>query len=81
MSKHKFKVGENVFFMAPMGLPAPAGAYRIVKLLPPNLEEPLYRIRSEHEAYERSVSEAQLRRVAQSAPSRRTNQTARRNSV
>jgi hypothetical protein len=59
--KHKFVVGENVYFTASnVARPAASGMYEIVKLLPTDGADCQYRIKNSTEAFERVAKESQL---------------------
>jgi hypothetical protein len=61
ISSHKYKVGETVDFRpGRMGFPASTRECTIVRLLPIEGGEHLYRIKCATEAFERVVREAQL---------------------
>jgi hypothetical protein len=59
MANHKFKVGQMVDFIpSRSGVPASVRAYKILRLLPQEGGEPLYRIKTIAEAFERIASQA-----------------------
>jgi hypothetical protein len=59
--KHKFVVGENVYFTASnVARPAAQGAYEVIRLLPTDGDDCQYRIKSNSEAFERVAKESQL---------------------
>ena len=61
MSNHKFKVGQMVDFNpSSVGVPASVRAYKILRLLPREGGEPLYRIKTIAEAFERIAKENEL---------------------
>jgi len=61
VSGHKFKVGATVQFRpGRMGLPAASRECTIVRVLPTDGRDLLYRIKCTAEVFERVVSEAQL---------------------
>lgn len=62
MSVHKFKVGQLVEFM-PMrsGMPASSRDYKIIRLQPSEDGNPMYRIKSTTEAFERVAKELELK--------------------
>ena len=61
MAGHKFKVGATVDFRpGRMGLPAASRECTIVRVLPTDGRDLLYRIQCTAEAFERVVSEGQL---------------------
>ncbi len=59
--KHKFTVGETVYFTASnVARPAASGTYEVIKLLPTDGDDCQYRIKSSTEAFERVAKESQL---------------------
>jgi hypothetical protein len=59
--KHKYSVGETVYFTASnVSRPAASGTYKVVRLLPTDGEDCQYRIKSSTEAFERVAKESQL---------------------
>jgi hypothetical protein len=61
MSGHKFKVGATVDFRpGRMGFPAASRECTIVRVLPTDGSDLLYRIKCTAEVFERVVSEGQL---------------------
>jgi hypothetical protein len=59
--KHKFTVGETVYFTASnVARPAASGTYEVVRLLPTDGDDCQYRIKSSTEAFERVAKESQL---------------------
>jgi hypothetical protein len=61
MANHRFKVGEMVDFVpSRTGVPASVRAYKILRLLPHERGEFLYRIKTIAEAYERIAKESEL---------------------
>ncbi len=59
--KHKFTVGESVYFTASnVARPAASGTYEVVRLLPTDGDDCQYRIKSSTEAFERVAKESQL---------------------
>lgn len=63
VSAHKFNVGQTVYFAGAMAArTSSGGAYRVVRLLPHDGGDYLYRIKSMGEAYERVAKESQLER-------------------
>ena len=61
ISSHKFKVGDIVDFKpGRMGFPAASRECTIVRLLPSEGDQMLYRVKCTAEAFERVVSEVQL---------------------
>jgi hypothetical protein len=65
MSNHKFKVGQMVDFVpSQRGLAASARSYKILRLLPHEGGERLYRIKTIAEAFERIARESELLRTS-----------------
>jgi hypothetical protein len=63
MTQHKFKVGQMVGYKpGGMGMPASSREYKIVRLLPTEGVDLLYRIKSIAEAFERVAKEHELSR-------------------
>jgi hypothetical protein len=61
----KFKTGQQVRFTSNMvGRPGSSGIYNVVKILPREHEEQLYRIRSSAEPHERVARESQLEKAS-----------------
>ena len=61
MSNHKFKVGQMVDFVpSQRGLAASARSYKILRLMPFEGGERLYRIKTIAEAFERVARESEL---------------------
>lgn len=61
MPRHKFKVGQAVDFRpGRLGLRAPTGDSRIIKLLPSDGIDLLYRIKCVGETFERVAKEREL---------------------
>lgn len=59
--KHKFGVGETVYFTASnVARPAATGTYEVIRLLPTDGDDCQYRIKSSTEAFERVAKESQL---------------------
>ena len=59
--KHKYTVGETVYFTASnVARPAASGTYEVLKLLPTDGDDCQYRIKSSTEAFERVAKESQL---------------------
>ncbi len=59
--KHKFTVGETVYFTASnVARPAASGTYEVIRLLPTDGNDYQYRIKSSTEAFERVAKESQL---------------------
>lgn len=62
--KHKFIVGDTVYFTASnVSRPAASGAYEVIRLLPTDGDDCQYRIKSQTEAFERVAKESQLHTV------------------
>jgi hypothetical protein len=62
--RHKYQVGETVYFTSPnVGRTAASGTYTVVKQLPSESDDYQYRIKSSGEAFERVAKESQLDRV------------------
>lgn len=59
--KHKYIVGETVYFTASnVARPAATGTYEVIRLLPTEGDDCQYRIKSSTEAFERVAKESQL---------------------
>ena len=59
--KHKYSVGETVYFTASnVARPAATGTYEVIRLLPTDGDDCQYRIKSSTEAFERVAKESQL---------------------
>src|SRR6478672_3908895 len=59
--KHKYSVGETVYFTASNVVrPAASGTYQVIRLLPTDGDDCQYRIKSSTEAFERVAKESQL---------------------
>jgi hypothetical protein len=59
--KHKYTVGETVYFTASnVARPAASGTYEVVRLLPTDGDDCQYRIKNSTEAFERVAKESQL---------------------
>ena len=63
MIKHKFKIGQLVYFDVSRNLGAASGVYYITAQLPAAGGEFQYRIKSEREGVERVAKESQLIRA------------------
>lgn len=62
--EHKYSVGQNVHLTSGMlGRAAMNGPFRVMRLLPAEGDDFLYRIKSNGEAYERVARESQLERA------------------
>ena len=65
MSIHKFKVGQMVdFFPSQRALSASVRAYKILRLMPSDAGELLYRIKTISEPFERIAKESELKLAA-----------------
>ena len=63
MAGHKYTIGQTVQYTAgAFGRSKTSGSFQVVKLLPSEGDEFLYRIKSEGEPYERVAKESQLDR-------------------
>jgi hypothetical protein len=63
MPQHKFKVGQVVDYdPGRLGVRASSREYKVVRLLPPEGSDLLYRIKSVGETFERVVKEHELSR-------------------
>jgi hypothetical protein len=61
LPRHKYQVGESVYYTSPtFGRAAASGSYTVVKLLPSEGDDYQYRIKSSGEAFERVAKESQL---------------------
>ena len=61
---HKYEIGQLVYFDGPFQRGASPGEYRIVRLVPVELDNKIvYRIKSAAEAFERTAEEHQLTRA------------------
>jgi hypothetical protein len=59
--KHKYSVGETVYFtVSNVARPAASGTYEVIRLLPTDGDDCQYRIKSSTEAFERVAKESQL---------------------
>src|ERR1700744_3331531 len=59
--KHKFGVGETVYFTASnVARPAASGTYEVIRQLPTDGDDCQYRIKNSTEAFERVAKESQL---------------------
>jgi hypothetical protein len=68
MPSQKFKVGQMVDFVPTnRGVPASARAYKIIRVMPNEGGEQLYRIKTITEAYERVARESELLRTSSPA--------------
>jgi hypothetical protein len=57
---HKFHVGQSVDLIPRVIRQAAKGSYEIIRLMPENEDDPMYRIKSTAERYERVVPESEL---------------------
>jgi hypothetical protein len=63
MTRHKFKIGQSVdFALARPGMPTAGRQYEIIRLLPLESGELLYRVKSKSETFERVAKESELSR-------------------
>jgi hypothetical protein len=60
MAVHKYKIGQRVEFRPARGAMPAARDYTIVRLLPPEGEDLLYRIKSSGEPFDRVAKEREL---------------------
>ena len=59
--KHRYAVGETVYFTASnVARPAASGTYEVIRLLPTDGDDCQYRIKNSTEAFERVAKESQL---------------------
>jgi len=59
--KHKYNVGETVYFTASnVARPAASGTYEVIRQLPTDGDDCQYRIKNSTEAFERVAKESQL---------------------
>ena len=64
LQRHRYQVGEMVYFTSPtFGRAAASGSYTVVKLLPSEGDDYQYRIKSSGEAFERVAKESQLDKI------------------
>jgi len=62
---HKFRIGDNVHFIAGLlGRESAGGVYQVVRLLPSEGDEQQYRVKSATEPHERVAKQSQLERAA-----------------
>jgi hypothetical protein len=60
-SRHRFRVGQTVFYTSsPISRPGASGSYKVVRLLPSDGDDYQYRIKNPGEAFERVAKESQL---------------------
>jgi hypothetical protein len=65
MAHHKFKVGQLVDFVpSRSGMPTSGRQYEVLRLLPVEAGEFLYRVKSKGETFERVAKESELSRRA-----------------
>jgi len=62
VSTHIFEVGDIVTYRSAMGSHS-GGAFEIIRLLPTDTPEPVYRIKSVGQPFERAVMEHEIRLV------------------
>jgi hypothetical protein len=61
VSRHRFRVGQTVFYTSsPISRPGASGSYKVVRLLPSDGDDYQYRIKNPGEAFERVAKESQL---------------------
>jgi hypothetical protein len=60
METHKFHVGQRVTYVGPSYTRGTAIEYEVVRLLPPEAGQRLYRVKSANEPHERVVGEEQI---------------------
>lgn len=61
MAHRKYTIGEMVDYMpARAGIPVPSSEYKVVRVMPSEGREQLYRIKSPDEAFERVAKEHEL---------------------
>lgn len=60
MYPHRFKIGQIVEYRSDNEARPPAGAFMVLRLLPPRGSDQQYRIRSTSEPHERVALESQL---------------------
>ena len=60
MQNHKYRIGQRVTFLGPAYMRGASNEYEIVKLLPAEAGQPLYRVKSPLEHHERVMGEAQI---------------------
>jgi hypothetical protein len=62
---HKFRIGDNVHFIAGLlGRESAGGVYQVVRLLPSDGDEQQYRVKSPTEPHERVAKQSQIERAA-----------------
>lgn len=65
MSRHKYKLGQEVSFSpAKLSMPASGRSYKVVRHLPPEGGECTYRIKSAAELFERVARESEIARYS-----------------
>jgi hypothetical protein len=65
VSKPRFQIGQSVFLTSgPQRVNGARGVFKIVKLLPTEDDDQLYRIKSANEPHERVAKESQLEHAA-----------------
>ena len=62
LATHRYAVGDTVHFTPARSdrSSAPAGSYRIIRLMPEDQGDQQYRIKSENDTHERTAGEGQL---------------------
>ena len=64
IQRHKYQVGQAVYYTSPtFGRASASGNYTVVKLLPSEGDDYQYRIKSSGEAFERVAKESQLDKI------------------
>jgi len=67
-SQHKYKIGQEVSFSpAKLSMPASSRSYKIVRRLPREGGEYMYRIKSAAELFERVARESEIVRLSSAA--------------
>lgn len=62
---HKFRIGDNVHFIAGLlGRESAGGIYQVVRILPSEGDEQQYRVKSADEPHERVAKQSQIERAA-----------------
>lgn len=66
--QHKFKIGQEVSFSpAKLSMPSSSRSYKVVRRLPREGGEFMYRIKSATELFERVARESEIKRFSSSA--------------
>jgi hypothetical protein len=67
-AQHKFRIGQEVSFSpAKLSLPSSSRSYKIVRRLPREGGEFMYRIKSAAELFERVARESEIKKLSSSA--------------